>query len=64
VLRQDIAVRQEISAEYIAQIIRHLSKEGLVESTMGPGGGYRLASALTRCASATFSVPSMARLLQ
>ena len=45
VLRQDIAVRQDISAEYIAQIIRHLSKEGLVESTMGPGGGYRLASA-------------------
>ena len=43
VLRQDIAARQEISAEYIAQIIRHLSKAGLVESTMGPGGGYRLA---------------------
>jgi Rrf2 family protein len=42
VLRQDIAARQDISAEYIAQLIRHLAKSELVESTMGPGGGYRL----------------------
>jgi len=48
VLRQDVAARQEISAEYIAQIIRHLSKGGLVESTMGPGGGYRLARPATQ----------------
>lgn len=43
VLRQDMADRQEISPEYIAQLFRHLSKAGLVESIMGPGGGYRLA---------------------
>ena len=42
VLRQDIAIRQAISAEYIAQLIKPLSKAGLVKTVMGPGGGYRL----------------------
>ena len=42
VLRQDIADRQQISAEYIAQLSRGLVKNGLVDSSMGPGGGYRL----------------------
>lgn len=44
VLRDDIARRQEISANYAAQIFRLLSAAGLVESVKGPGGGYRLAN--------------------
>lgn len=43
VLRRDIATRQEISADYAAQLFRQLRKAGLVEGVMGPGGGYRLA---------------------
>jgi Rrf2 family protein len=42
VLRQDIATRQAISAEYIAQLVKPLVKAGLVKTVMGPGGGYRL----------------------
>ncbi|MEI7988989.1 MAG: RrF2 family transcriptional regulator [Chloroflexota bacterium] len=42
VLRQEIAARQEISAEYIAQLFRHLCKDGLAQSIRGPGGGYIL----------------------
>lgn len=42
VLRQEIAHRQEISAEYIAQIFRALINAGLVKSQKGPGGGYTL----------------------
>jgi Rrf2 family transcriptional regulator, cysteine metabolism repressor len=41
--RQDISTRQAISAEYIAQLTRRLSKAGLIETSMGPGGGYWLA---------------------
>jgi len=43
VLRQDIADRQNISADYVAQLFRPLHKAGLVEGVKGPGGGYRLA---------------------
>ena len=43
VLRQDIAERQDISADYVAQLFRQLRSEGLVEGVKGPGGGYRLA---------------------
>lgn len=43
VLRQDIAARQEISADYVAQLFRHLHAAGLVEGVKGPGGGYVLA---------------------
>jgi Rrf2 family cysteine metabolism transcriptional repressor len=43
VLRQDIAERQEISADYVAQLFRHLHAAGLVEGVKGPGGGYQLA---------------------
>jgi Rrf2 family iron-sulfur cluster assembly transcriptional regulator len=43
VLRQDIAERQDISADYVAQLFRPLHAAGLVESVKGPGGGYRLA---------------------
>ena len=42
VSRQDIAERQEISAEYVAQLFRPLQSADLVEGVKGPGGGYRL----------------------
>jgi Rrf2 family protein len=42
VSRQDISERQEISADYIAQLFRNLQAAGLVEGVKGPGGGYRL----------------------
>lgn len=40
---QDIADRQQISEKYLEGIIAVLSKEGLVHSVRGKGGGYRLA---------------------
>jgi Rrf2 family cysteine metabolism transcriptional repressor len=43
VLRRDIAARQEVSADYVAQLFRHLHEAGLVEGVKGPGGGYLLA---------------------
>jgi Rrf2 family cysteine metabolism transcriptional repressor len=42
IARQDIAERQEISADYVAQLFRSLQAAGLVEGVKGPGGGYRL----------------------
>jgi|YNPNPStandDraft_1061719.scaffolds.fasta_scaffold34542_2 Rrf2 family protein len=42
VSRQDIAARQEISAEYLAQLFRVLATAGLVRGVKGPGGGYIL----------------------
>ncbi len=45
VLRHDIAIRQELSAEYVAQLFQHLCAVGLVKGVKGPGGGYRLARA-------------------
>ncbi len=42
VSRQDISERQGISADYLAQLFRHLQSAGLVEGVKGPGGGYRL----------------------
>jgi Rrf2 family cysteine metabolism transcriptional repressor len=42
VLRQDIASRQEISANYVAQICRKLVRGGLLIGIKGPGGGYVL----------------------
>ncbi len=39
----DIAKRQEISLHYLEQLFTKLRKRGLVESSRGPGGGYRLA---------------------
>jgi Rrf2 family iron-sulfur cluster assembly transcriptional regulator len=38
----DIAERQEISLSYLEQLFSKLRKSGLVSSTRGPGGGYRL----------------------
>ena len=37
-----IATRQGISEKYLEQIIKSLSANGLVESTRGKQGGYRL----------------------
>ena len=42
VSRQDLSERQEISADYVAQLFRHLQSAGLVEGVKGPGGGYQL----------------------
>jgi len=38
----DIAARQGISLAYLEQIFARLRRNGLVSSTRGPGGGYRL----------------------
>ncbi len=38
----DISQRQGISLSYLEQLFSRLRKQGLVESTRGPGGGYRL----------------------
>ena len=39
----DIAERQQVSGQYLAQLLRKLVQAGLVESTRGPHGGYNLA---------------------
>ena len=39
----NIAVRQEISLNYLEQLMAKLKKAGLVESARGVNGGYRLA---------------------
>jgi Rrf2 family iron-sulfur cluster assembly transcriptional regulator len=38
----DISQRQGISLSYLEQLFSKLRKKGLVDSTRGPGGGYRL----------------------
>jgi len=38
----DIARRQGLSLSYLEQLFARLRREGLVESSRGPGGGYRL----------------------
>jgi Rrf2 family cysteine metabolism transcriptional repressor len=43
VLRHDIAARQELSADYVAQLFQCLCAVGLVKGVKGPGGGYQLA---------------------
>ena len=42
VSRAEIARRQGISADYIAQLFRKLEQAGLVQGVKGPGGGYVL----------------------
>ncbi len=46
----DISQRQGISLSYLEQLFARLRKRGLVESTRGPGGGYRLSRAATEIA--------------
>lgn len=41
-----ISERQEISLSYLEQLFSRLRKNGLVVSTRGPGGGYRVARSL------------------
>lgn len=38
----DISARQDISLSYLEQLFSKLRRQGLVVSTRGPGGGYRL----------------------
>jgi Rrf2 family iron-sulfur cluster assembly transcriptional regulator len=38
----DISQRQSISLSYLEQLFACLRRRGLVESTRGPGGGYKL----------------------
>ena len=38
----DVGKRQAISASYLEQLFRKLRERGIVASTRGPGGGYRL----------------------
>ena len=38
----DISDRQGISLSYLEQLFARLRRQGLVSSTRGPGGGYRL----------------------
>jgi Rrf2 family iron-sulfur cluster assembly transcriptional regulator len=40
-----ISQRQTISLSYLEQLFAKLRRHGLVESTRGPGGGYRLGKA-------------------
>lgn len=40
---KDISARQDISIKYLEQIVSRLCKNGLVISSRGPQGGYRLA---------------------
>jgi Rrf2 family protein len=47
VLRRDIAERQELSSNYLAQLFAKLGRAGLVKSIYGPGGGYVLAQSAT-----------------
>lgn len=40
---RDIAKRQDISIKYLEQIVTNLTRAGLLVSSRGPKGGYRLA---------------------
>jgi len=43
VSRQDIAERQEMSADYVVQLLWHLQGAGMVEGVKGAGDWFRLA---------------------
>jgi len=42
---KDVGVRQQISRKYLSQLITPLKKAGLIASSRGAHGGYRLARA-------------------
>lgn len=46
----EISGRQEISLSYLEQLFSRLRRHGLVVSTRGPGGGYRVARDLDQVA--------------
>ncbi|HZF81295.1 MAG TPA: Rrf2 family transcriptional regulator, partial [Rubrivivax sp.] len=37
-----ISARQQVSLSYLEQLFSRLRRDGIVESTRGPGGGYTL----------------------
>ena len=39
---KDISARQEISVKYLEQIVMQLTRAGLLKSSRGPLGGYKL----------------------
>jgi len=43
---QEISSRQCISLSYLEQLFSNLRKQGLIESTRGPGGGYKIGRAV------------------
>src|SRR5690554_251069 len=43
----DISERQGISLSYLEQLFARLRRQGLVSSSRGPGGGYRLSRSAT-----------------
>ncbi len=43
---KDVSRRQDISVKYLEQIITQLNRAGLVKSSRGPQGGYRLTKEL------------------
>jgi len=42
---RDLALFHGVPKEYLAKALQALSQAGIVESTLGPSGGYRLAQA-------------------
>jgi Rrf2 family iron-sulfur cluster assembly transcriptional regulator len=42
-----IASRQQVSLSYLEQLFSRLRRDGIVESTRGPGGGYTLGRSAT-----------------
>lgn len=56
--RAEIASRQGISADYVAQLFGLLQKEGLVQGIKGPGGGIVWLALWTRSMWATSFAPS------
>ena len=46
---KDVAARQGISLKYLEQILPSLTKNGLLETASGKGGGYRLKKAPQDC---------------
>lgn len=43
VLVDDIADKLKVSESYLAKVLQKLSRAGLVQGLLGPGGGYKLA---------------------
>lgn len=46
---RDVAARQNISLKYLERILPVLSKNGLIETSSGKGGGYRLLVDPAKC---------------
>ena len=46
---KDVSERQNISVKYLEQIVSQLARAGLVKSSRGSRGGYRLAKDASQC---------------